>query len=93
MRVGDTPFDNRRRRADKVGVRFSPLSPHNSMHDSNPVATFSHAAALMQALGIAYVHVVEGLPGHRMFGEGERVTPHIRKAFSGTLIANGGNNA
>lgn len=79
--------------ADKVGVRFSPLSPHNSMHDSNPVATFSHAATLMQALGIAYVHVVEGLPGHRMFGAGERVTPHIRNAFRGMLIANGGYDA
>ncbi|MBX9726188.1 MAG: alkene reductase [Rickettsiales bacterium] len=78
---------------DKVGVRFSPLSPHNSMHDSNPVNTFGHAATLMQALSIAYMHVVEGLPGHRMFGEGERVTPHIRKAFKGMLIANGGYDA
>lgn len=79
--------------AKNVGVRFSPVSPHNSMHDSSPVATFSHAAGLMNALGIAYIHVVEGLPGHRMFAAGERVTPHIRKAFTGTLIANGGYDA
>lgn len=76
--------------ADKVGVRFSPLSPHNSMHDSNPVATFYAAAQQLDALGIVYLHVVEGPQGHRMFGEGEPVTPHLRKAFTRTLIANGG---
>lgn len=79
--------------ADRVGVRFSPMSPHNSMHDSNPIATFSYAARLMNGLGIAYLHVVEGLPGHRMHAPGERVTPHIRKAFTRTLIANGGYDA
>lgn len=79
--------------ADKVGVRFSPVSGYNSMNDSNPVATFTRAAELLNTLGIAYLHVVEGLPGHRMFAEGERVTPHIRKAFKRTLIANGGYNA
>ncbi|MFM9889437.1 MAG: alkene reductase [Rickettsiales bacterium] len=78
---------------EKVGVRFSPNSPHNSMHDSNPIATFSRAAARLDALGIAYLHVVEGLPGHRMHAEGERVTPHLRKAFTRTLIANGGYDA
>lgn len=66
------------------------MSGHNSMSDSNPLATFSVAAAQLNALGIAYLHVVEGLPGHRMFGEGERVTPHIRRLFKGALIANGG---
>lgn len=76
--------------AQKLGVRFSPMSGHNSMKDSNPIATFSFAAAQLNALGIAYLHVVEGLPGHRMFGEGERVTPHLRKAFTRILIANGG---
>ncbi len=79
--------------ADKVGVRFSPVSGYNTMHDSNPVATFTRAAELLSAQGIAYLHVVEGLPGHRMFAQGERVTPHIRKAFKGTVIANGGYDA
>lgn len=78
---------------EKVGVRFSPNSPHNSMHDSNPIATFSHAAELLSALGVAHLHVVEGLPGHRMYAEGERVTPHLRRAFKQTLIANGGYDA
>ena len=76
--------------ADKVGVRLSPMSSHNSMHDSTPVATFTRAAEKLGTLGIAYLHVVEPFSGHRMYSEGERVTPHIRKVFSGTLIANGG---
>lgn len=78
---------------EKVGVRLSPLSGYNSMNDSTPVATFTRAAALLNEVGIAYLHVVEGLPGHRMFGEGERVTPHLRTVFKRTLIVNGGYNA
>lgn len=79
--------------AEKVGVRFSPVSGYNTMHDSNPVATFTRAADLLNTLGITYLHMVEGLPGHRMFAQGERVTPHIRKAFKRTVIANGGYDA
>lgn len=76
--------------ADKVGVRLSPMSSHNSMHDSKPVATFTRATEKLSALGIAYLHVVEPFAGHFMYSEGERVTPHIRNVFTGTLIANGG---
>lgn len=79
--------------ANKVGVRVSPRAGNNSMHDSTAVATYTRAASLLEELGIAYLHVVEALPGHRMAGEGERVTPHIRAAFKRTLIANGGYNA
>ncbi|TAE83816.1 MAG: alkene reductase [Alphaproteobacteria bacterium] len=76
--------------SDKVGIRFSPMSGHNSMVDSDPVATFSHAAEQLNAFGIAYVHIIEPFAGHRMYREGERVTPHIRTMFTGIMIANGG---
>lgn len=76
--------------ADRVGVRLAPVSRHNSMHDSDPVATFTQVAKRLNELGIAYLHTVEGLPGHRMAVEGERVTPHLRKVFHRTLITNGG---
>lgn len=79
--------------ADKVGVRLSPRAGNNSMHDSDALKTFTRAAALLNEIGIVYLHVIEALPGHRMFGEGERVTPHIRKVFSRTLITNGGYDA
>ncbi len=79
--------------AEKVGVRFSPRASNNSMNDSTAVETYTRAAELMNTLGVVYLHIIEGLPGHRMAGEGERVTPHIRKNFKGTIIANGGYTA
>ena len=76
--------------ADKVGVRLSPRGGYNDMQDSNPIATFSRAAELLDALGLAYLHIMEALPGHMMYAEGERVMPYIRKAYRGVLITNGG---
>lgn len=76
--------------ADKVGVRLSPIGHYNDMQDSNPIATFSRAAELLDTLGLAYLHIMEALPGHMMYAEGERVMPHIRKAFKGILVTNGG---
>jgi NADH:flavin oxidoreductase / NADH oxidase family len=43
----------------RVGVRISPLSPANGMADSDPVTTFAQAARDLQALGIAYLHIIE----------------------------------
>jgi N-ethylmaleimide reductase len=45
--------------ADRVGVRFSPLSPFNDMHDEHPAETFAAAAATANDFGLAYVHHVE----------------------------------
>jgi N-ethylmaleimide reductase len=76
--------------ADRVGVRLSPTNPYNDMKDSNPVATFSAAAELLNHYGLAYLHILEALPGHMLAGEGEFVTPHLRKIFNGPLMVNGG---
>ncbi|MCQ8239740.1 alkene reductase [Rhizosaccharibacter radicis] len=45
--------------ADRVGVRLSPSGTYGSMHDSDPAATFGYAAERLDALGIAWLHVVE----------------------------------
>jgi N-ethylmaleimide reductase len=76
--------------ADKVGVRLSPKGQYNDMQDSNPIATFTRAAELVNPLGLAYLHVMEALPGHMMYAEGERVLPHIRKVYKGIIVTNGG---
>jgi N-ethylmaleimide reductase len=76
--------------ADRVGVRLSTTSPFNDMADSNPIATFSAATAMLNSLGLAYLHVLEALPGHMLAGEGEVVTPHLRQIFNGPLMVNGG---
>ena len=79
--------------ADRVGVRLSPLGQYNDMKDSTPLQTFTHAADELNRLGLAYLHVLEGLPGHWSHVPGERITPHLRKAFHGPLIVNAGYDA
>ena len=66
--------------ADRTGVRFSPTSPWNDMHDEDPRTTFMRAASAIR--GVAYLHVVEG-------GAAD-LTPALREAFGGPLIVNGG---
>jgi N-ethylmaleimide reductase len=84
--------------ADRVGVRISPLSPTNGMHDSDPAATFTQAAQNLDRLGVAYLHVVE--PGvNGTLSEPARLkSPYMgsrffRPLFSRTIIAAGGHTA
>ncbi len=79
--------------ADRVGVRLSPTSGFNDMRDSDPITTFTTAARSLNAFNLAYLHIMEALPGHMLAGPGERVTPHIRQAYQGTLMINGGYGA
>ena len=84
--------------ADRVGVRISALSPTNGMSDADPHQTFAHAAAALDTLGIAYLHVIE--PGvNGTLSEAASLTSpelgsgHFRELFSGTIIAAGGHDA
>lgn len=78
--------------ADRVGVRISPSGTYGSMHDSDPDATFGYVARQLDALGIAYLHVVEPrIKGTELIREAEPLAArHLRKIFHGTLIAAGG---
>jgi N-ethylmaleimide reductase len=71
--------------AERVGVRLSPRNPFNSMHDSDPAATFGYVADALNAIAPAYLHVTE-----TRGGEDAPVTPALRRAFLRTFIANGG---
>lgn len=77
----------------RVGVRLSPTNPFNDMRDSDPVATFTYAADALNQFGLAYLHVLEALPGHMLAGEGDRVSPYLRRTFKGTFMVNGGYDA
>lgn len=80
--------------SDRVGVRLSPTNPYNDMRDSDPIATFTYAAEALNTFGLAYLHLLEALPGHMLAAEGQPwVTPHIRKAYQGILMINGGYDA
>jgi N-ethylmaleimide reductase len=71
--------------ADRVGVRLSPENRFNDMQDSNPQATFNHAAALLGGFGLAYLHVVEG---DVATGETGLDYGQVRAAFGGNYMAN-----
>jgi len=78
---------------DKVGFRVSPRSTFNGMRDSDPAATFEALAAALNPLGLAYLHIVEPLPGHPAIALQEGVAPvapMLRDVFEGTVIINGG---
>ncbi|MEB3214340.1 MAG: alkene reductase [Leptolyngbyaceae bacterium] len=80
--------------SDRVGVRLSPYNPFNDMHDSDPIATFTYASKALGKLNLAYLHIMEPLPGHFFGVDGvERAAPHMRKAFDGPIILNGGYDA
>ena len=76
---------------ERVGIRLSPMNPFNSMSDSNPRATFTAAAGILDGFSLAYLHVVEPIEdGIRSKAPSERITPAMRARFRGPLIANGG---
>ncbi len=76
--------------ADRTGVRISPVSPANAIATvSDPQPQYDYIVDQLSALGIVYLHVVEGATG------GPRdVAPfdfdELRARFNGTYLANNG---
>lgn len=76
--------------ADRTGLRLSPMSPANGIHDSDAMALFTHAIKGLNRFGLAYLHMVEGAT------QGSRETPNgtemadLRALFDGPYIANNG---
>ena len=75
--------------ADRTGVRLSPVSPANGVSSSDPQAQFEYLVEQLDAVGVVYLHVVEGATG------GPRdVAPFdfdaLRQRFKNTYIANNG---
>ncbi len=74
--------------ANRVGLRISPGGAFNSVHDSDPAATFGYAADALNRFGLAYLHVVEPdtLDAYPVAGQPTSPTRHLRKIFHGALI-------
>lgn len=75
--------------AERTGIRLSPVSPANGVSTSDPQAQFEYIVDQLDALGIVYIHVVEGATG------GPRdVAPFdfgsLRRRVKNTYIANNG---
>ena len=74
---------------DRTSVRLSPNGETQSADDSNPVALFTAAAAALQEIGIAFLELREQ-KDFGDFGKTDvpRVSPDIRKVFTGPLVLN-----
>ena len=79
--------------ADRVGVRLSPLSTAigDTPLDSTPMQTHLHLVTQLSAMGVAYLHVVEGQM-HAGNGADAFDIRALRAAFAGAYIANNGYN-
>lgn len=79
--------------ADRVGVRISPSGEWGGVSDSDPEATFSYVAQVLDAYKIAYLHVIEPrIKGDDTLHHGHPVVAaaYLRPHFSGSIIAAGG---
>ncbi len=75
--------------ADRVGVRLSPLGTFNGMSDSDPAATFGHAATELDRFGLAYLHLVEQFGGDPLTDGQRAVLARVRERWHGAYVANG----
>jgi N-ethylmaleimide reductase len=75
--------------ANRTGIRISPVTPANDISDSNPQPLFDHIVDGLNALKLAYLHVVEGATGGpRDYAPFDYAS--LRKRFAGAYVANNG---
>ena len=53
----------------RTGIRLSPVTPANDVHDADPQPLFDYVVRQLAALNLAYIHIIEGATG------GERELP------------------
>ena len=49
--------------ADRTAIRLSPVTPANGIDEPNPQPLFDYVAAKLGAMGLAYIHIIEGSTG------------------------------
>lgn len=76
--------------AKRVGVRLSPNGVYNDMGSPDYREQFTYVAGQLNAYGLAYLHVMNGL-GFGFHGLGEPMTlPEFRSVFNGPIMGNCG---
>ncbi|BAH40583.1 MAG TPA: alkene reductase [Gemmatimonas aurantiaca] len=74
--------------ADRTAIRLSPWNQYNDQPDYDEIdATYVLLARELQALGIAYLHLIDPA-GYGAHGVATRAA--VREHFRGTIILNGG---
>ncbi|WP_170313010.1 alkene reductase [Prescottella subtropica] len=81
--------------AGRVGVRIAPGGTLGDVSDADPVETFGTAARALDALDLAYVHVVETsrMGGNPALDAVGGATALVRGEFTGTVVTNCGYDA
>ena len=74
----------------RVGLRLSPVTPANDIHDSHPQPLFEYLARHLAPLGLAFIHVIEGSTGGPREVEGR---PFDYAAFKAAYRDAGGRGA
>jgi N-ethylmaleimide reductase len=74
---------------DRVGVRLSPYAHYNNVRDADPDSTYDYVGRMLDEFRVAYVHAADtnGWSGQPDL---PRIIERMRRAFSGTLMVNGG---
>lgn len=75
--------------ADRVGLRLSPFGKFNDMDDSDAEGHYTTIYKAFDALGLAYLHVVEQFPGIDGTAAEAEALDRLRALWTGTYIANG----
>lgn len=75
---------------NRVGIRFSPNIYSQGVEDSDPIPLFEAVARRLEELGVPWIELREPLPGQPGPQPTERVSPAMRKLFSGKIFVNGG---
>jgi N-ethylmaleimide reductase len=75
----------------RAGIRLSPTLAYNGMVDSDPLATFSHLIAALNAMPLAYLHLMRATPDAARFPHWPQDTVGtFGPLFRGSIIVNGG---
>lgn len=77
--------------SDRSGIRISPLTTSNDDLDSDPSAVYFPLVRELNAVQLAYIHVVEGVTGGPRDSLGFDFHA-LRKEFEGAWIVNNGYN-
>lgn len=73
----------------RVGVRLSPSGTFNDMTDSEPTATFTHAAEKLNRFDLAYLHIVDIMADDIRHGAKTVPLAALRSAYEGVLVVCG----
>ena len=77
--------------AGRAAIRLSPTIAYNGMVDSDPLATFSYLIEKLNALPLAYLHLMRATPDATRFPHWPQDTvAAFGPLFHGPLILNGG---